>query len=89
MQLNRFCLETALAKDTTPIVPDPRILIPCFVQPPKSAATALQVRSHQCQLCAIISHIGAGPTEGHYRAILCSLQLSWTSLVSAPTPDPA
>ena len=72
VQLNRFCPGTELGKDTTAIVPDPRILIPCFEHPPTHDATALQVRSHQYQLCAIISHIGARPTEDHYRAILCS-----------------
>ena len=50
VQLNRFCLGTELAKDTTPSVPDPRILIHCFVHPRTSDATALQVRSHQYQL---------------------------------------
>ena len=72
VQLNRFCSGTEPSKDTTPIVPDPRILIPCFQHPPVPNASALQVRSHQYQLCAIISHTGVRPTEGHYRAILCS-----------------
>eukprot|EP00439_Symbiodinium_sp_Y106_P031908 s952_g3.t2 len=72
VQLNRFCSGTEPSKDTTPIVPDPRMLIPCFQHPPVPNASALQVRSHQYQLCAIISHTGVRPTEGHYRAILCS-----------------
>ena len=29
-------------------------------------------RSFQYQLCAIITHTGTRPTNGHYRAVLCS-----------------
>ena len=72
LQLNRFCEGTAQSKDDTPVIPDPRILLPCFQHSPSAASTALHTRSFQYQLCAIITHTGFKPTDGHYRAVLCS-----------------
>ena len=72
LQLNRFCEGTAQSKDDTPVIPDSRILLPCFQHSPSAASTALHTRSFQYQLCAIITHTGSKPTDGHYRAVLCS-----------------
>ena len=72
LQLNRFCKGAEQSKDDTPVIPDPRILLPCFQYSSTAASTALQFRSFQYQLCAIITHTGTRPTNGHYRAVLCS-----------------
>ncbi|CAE7814829.1 unnamed protein product [Symbiodinium sp. CCMP2592] len=75
LQVNRFCpsdVSDTGTKDNTIIVPDPRIMIPCFQHPPTPHDSTLRVRHHEYQLIAIIMHEGPDAASGHYRALLCT-----------------
>ncbi|CAE7795115.1 unnamed protein product [Symbiodinium sp. CCMP2592] len=60
------------AKDVTRVLPDPRILLPCFQHRPLPHDSALTVRYCEYQLIAVISHEGLNAASGHYRALLCT-----------------
>eukprot|EP00439_Symbiodinium_sp_Y106_P086479 s341_g33.t1 len=77
VQVNRFCDvgPSALHKDETPIIPDPRILIPAFCSDAANYDSALSTQLCTCALRAIIAHLGDVPTSGHYRAFLFSHEL--------------
>ncbi|CAE6922416.1 unnamed protein product [Symbiodinium sp. CCMP2592] len=72
LQVNRFSPSAAGAKDVTSVLPDPRILIPCFQHHPIPQDAALCVRHCEYQLIAIILHEGPDAASGHYRALLCT-----------------
>ncbi|CAE7539323.1 unnamed protein product [Symbiodinium sp. CCMP2592] len=72
LQINRFSTTANGAKDDTHVLPDPRILLPCFQHRPLPHDSALTVRYCEYQLIAVISHEGPNAASGHYRALLCT-----------------
>ncbi|CAE7763937.1 unnamed protein product [Symbiodinium sp. CCMP2592] len=72
LQVNRFSPDAIGAKDATSVLPDPRILLPCFQHRPTPHNSALHVRHCEYQLIAIIMHEGPDAASGHYRALLCT-----------------
>ena len=84
-------------KDTSRIILDRRISLPCFRNPCEPSADAISTQLVHYRLQAVLMHQGATAQSGHYRAFLTSGNLprlqylcddgKTASCVSDATPD--
>ena len=84
-------------KDTSRIILDMRISLPCFIHPCQPSADAVATHLVHYRLHAVLMHQGATAQSGHYRAFLTSGNLprlqylcddgKIASCVSGATPD--
>ena len=108
LQLNRFhgasehpdassSIADSPLKDTSRIILDMRISLPCFQNPCEPSAAAIATYLVHYRLHAVLIHQGATAQSGHYRAFLTSGNLprlqylcddgKTASCVSGETPD--
>ena len=71
IQLNRFQNHQGqIRKSTVRVALSSSLSIPCFSHEAHDGQQGLHTRLARYQLQAVIMHIGATPTEGHYQAVL-------------------
>ena len=80
IQLNRFQHHNGrMRKSAVRVALSPSLSLPCFSHAAQDMHQGLNTRFVRYQLQAVLMHIGATPTEGHYQAVLIREQRMYLS----------